>query len=73
MKQTAALRFWAECPYCKTTAILPEWSESNERETVNFWCCSICEKEFQTVHQAIKQPPFNPNPNEPFLPNLLVA
>jgi Zn ribbon nucleic-acid-binding protein len=79
MSSSAVLRFWAECPECKTKLVLPEWSESSERETINFWHCLDCEKEFETIDQRVaigrevKQPQFAAEFEEPFLPGLLAA
>jgi hypothetical protein len=80
MPQSASLRFSAECPVCKTKIALPEWSETaGEKHTINFWRCSVCEKEFETVHcdlmaQCTLQPSqTDAEIEEPFLPGLLAA
>jgi hypothetical protein len=79
MSPSAALRFFAECPGCKTKLVLPEWSESTERETINYWHCLVCQKEFETIHRRVtidhglKQPQTNAELNEPFIPGLLAA
>jgi hypothetical protein len=59
--------------------VLPEWSESSERETINFWRCSVCEKEFETIDRrvaidrGVKRPQTAAELEEPFLPGLLAA
>jgi hypothetical protein len=80
MPQSASLRFWAACPGCQTKIVLPEWSETvGEKETINFWRCSVCEKEFQTIHCDVTahcklQPSLtDAELEEPFLPGLLAA
>jgi hypothetical protein len=74
MARSASIRFYAECPDCKTGMMLAEWSESvGERETINFWCCPVCEKEFETVDRERLPLQTAAEIEEPFLPNLLVA
>jgi|GEM_PF-902696 len=80
MARSAALRFWTECPGCKTKIVLPEWSETiGEHETINFWCCPVCEKEFETTESVLMtdcgllQPQTDAELEESLLPHLLVA
>lgn len=80
MSPSAALRFSAECPGCKTKIVLPEWSETfGGKHTINYWRCSVCEKEFETVHcdlmaKCTLQPSQTAaESEEPFLPGLLAA
>jgi hypothetical protein len=79
MSPGAILRFWADCPGCKTKLALPEWSESSEQETINYWHCLVCQKEFETIDRRaaidrkVKQPQTAAELEEPFLPGLLAA
>jgi len=79
MSPSAALRYWAECPACQTKLVLPECSESSGHETINYWHCLVCEKEFETIDQRVaidrevKQPQTAAEFEEPFIPGLLAA
>jgi predicted Zn-ribbon and HTH transcriptional regulator len=55
MTKTASLRFASTCPHCKVPLIEPEWSESVEYETVNFWHCGVCGFNFETIDGHVIQ------------------
>jgi len=62
------------CPCCGIKLISPEWSERiNADQTVNFWSCVICGKEFRTTDNIIDQTMDSDELAEEFLPNRLVV
>ena len=67
-------RHSAMCPNCGIKLISPEWSERiNADQTVNFWSCVICGKEFRTTENIIDQNIHSDELAKEFLPNRLVA
>lgn len=54
MVALASLRVSTQCPRCEMPLVIPERSEClSDRETVHFWHCPVCGKEFKTVDQSV--------------------
>jgi ribosomal protein L37AE/L43A len=71
---TTSLRLSHKCTCCGEWLIAPERSTYVSEEQVNnFWACTKCGNEFETLIYLTQEAPLTPEVVDTFFPALLVA